>query len=351
MGLPKILIEFKTLAETIIARSERGIVAVILKDNSNNTETYTYTQEKDIVKSHYTAANLTFLQHIFMGNPSKVIVERIRTDGDITTALEKLKNKQWYYLTVPQITEEETNTVVTYIKEMRSQYHKTFKAVLPNCTANNEGIINFATDDIKVDTKTYTSAEFCPRIAGILAGLPLNRSATYYALTEVDSITESETPDSDVDNGKLILINDGTKIKIARGVNSLTTFTEIKGPDFAKIKIVEAVDMIRDDIRNTFEDKFVGKVENSYDNKVVFIAAVNKYFKDLSSRGVLYDKFDNRAEIDIDATREYLSQTKDVSDWEDEKIKTANTGTNVFVKANIQIQDAIEDLNFKIYIE
>ena len=351
MGLPKILIEFKTLAETIIARSERGIVAVILKDNSNNTETYTYTQEKDIVKSHYTAANLTFLQHIFMGNPSKVIVERIRTDGDITTALEKLKNKQWYYLTVPQITEEETNTVVTYIKEMRSQYHKTFKAVLPNCTANNEGIINFATDDIKVDTKTYTSAEFCPRIAGILAGLPLNRSATYYALTEVDSITESETPDSDVDNGKLILINDGTKIKIARGVNSLTTFTEIKGPDFAKIKIVEAVDMIRDDIRNTFEDKFVGKVENSYDNKVVFIAAVNKYFKDLSSRGVLYDHFDNRAEIDIDATREYLSQTKDVSDWEDEKIKTANTGTNVFVKANIQIQDAIEDLNFKIYIE
>ena len=351
MGLPKILIEFKTLAETIIARSERGIVAVILKDNSNNTETYTYTQEKDIVKSHYTAANLTFLQHIFMGNPSKVIVERIRTDGDITTALEKLKNKQWYYLTVPQITEEEINTVVTYIKEMRSQYHKTFKAVLPNCTANNEGIINFATDDIKVDTKTYTSAEFCPRIAGILAGLPLNRSATYYALTEVDSITESETPDSDVDNGKLILINDGTKIKIARGVNSLTTFTEIKGPDFAKIKIVEAVDMIRDDIRNTFEDKFVGKVENSYDNKVVFIAAVNKYFKDLSSRGVLYDKFDNRAEIDIDATREYLSQTKDVSDWEDEKIKTANTGTNVFVKANIQIQDAIEDLNFKIYIE
>jgi len=351
MGLPKILIEFKTLAETIIARSERGIVAVILKDNSNNTETYTYTQEKDIVKSHYTAANLTFLQHIFMGNPSKVIVERIRTDGDISTALEKLKNKQWYYLTVPQITEEEINTVVTYIKEMRSQYHKTFKAVLPNCTANNEGIINFATDDIKVDTKTYTSAEFCPRIAGILAGLPLNRSATYYALTEVDSITESETPDADVDNGKLILINDGTKIKIARGVNSLTTFTEIKGPDFAKIKIVEAVDMIRDDIRNTFEDKFVGKVENSYDNKVVFIAAVNKYFKDLSSRGVLYDKFDNRAEIDIDATREYLSQTKDVSDWEEEKIKTANTGTNVFVKANIQIQDAIEDLNFKIYIE
>ena len=351
MGLPKILIEFKTLAETFITRSERGIVAVILKDNSNTTETYTYSKENEITKSHYTASNLAFLSLIFMGNPSKVIVERIPTDGDLSVALERLKNKQWYYLTVPGIADEEVETVLQFIKEQRTQYHKTFKAVLPNCAAGTEGIINFATDNIKVGAKTYTTSEFCARIAGILAGLPLNRSATYYVLPEVESITESETPDEDIDNGKLILINDGTKIKIARGVNSLTEFTGEKGHDFSKIKIVEAIDMIRDDIRTTFEDEFVGKVENSYDNKIVFIAAVNKYFKDLASRGVLYDQFDNMAEIDVDATREYLSQTKDVSDWDDDKIKTANTGTNVFVKANIQIQDAIEDLNFGIYIQ
>ena len=95
MGLPKILIEFKTLAETIITRSERGIVAVILKDNSNTTENYTYTKESEIVKSHFTAANLAFLSLVFMGNPSKVIVERVQTEGDLSTALERLKNKQW----------------------------------------------------------------------------------------------------------------------------------------------------------------------------------------------------------------------------------------------------------------
>jgi len=351
MGLPKILIEFKTLAETFITRSERGIVAVILKDNSNTTETHTYSKESEITKSHYTASNLAFLSLVFMGNPSKVIVERVSTDGDISTALERLKNKQWYYLTVPGVTEEEKEIVLQFIKEQRTQFHRTFKSVLPNCAADTEGIVNFATDNIKVGTKTYTTAEYCARIAGILAGLPLNRSATYYVLPEVESITESETPDEDVDSGKLILINDGTKIKIARGVNSLTTFTDEKGQDFSKIKIIEAVDMIRDDVRTTFEDEFVGKVENSYDNKIVFIAAVNKYFKDLANRGVLYDKFENMAEIDIDATREYLSKTKDVSEWDEEAIKTANTGTNVFVKSNIQIQDAIEDMNFGIYME
>lgn len=351
MGLPKILIEFKTLAETFITRSERGIVAVILKDNSNTTETHTYSKESEITKSHYTASNLAFLSLVFMGNPSKVIVERVSTDGDISTALERLKNKQWYYLTVPGVTEEEKEIVLQFIKEQRTQFHRTFKSVLPNCAADTEGIVNFVTDNIKVGTKTYTTAEYCARIAGILAGLPLNRSATYYVLPEVESITESETPDEDVDSGKLILINDGTKIKIARGVNSLTTFTDEKGQDFSKIKIIEAIDMIRDDVRTTFEDEFVGKVENSYDNKIVFIAAVNKYFKDLANRGVLYDKFENKAEIDINETREYLSKTKDVSEWDDESIKTANTGTNVFVKSNIQIQDAIEDMKFGIYMQ
>ena len=351
MGLPKILIEFKTLAETLITRSERGIVAVILKDNSNTALTHTYGSESEITKSHYTVANLNLLSLTFLGTPAKVIVERVGTDGTIDEALERLKNKKWSYLAVPGIADEELDTVVNFIKEQRSTYHKSFKAILPNVAADNEGIINFATDNIKAGGKTYTTAEFSMRIAGILAGLPLNRSATYYTLPEVESIQESETPDTDVDNGKLILINDGTKIKIARGVNSLTSTTETKGDDFKKIKIVEAVDMIRDDIRTTFEDDFVGKVENSYDNKIIFIAAINKYFTDLASSGVLYSQFENKAEIDIESTRAWLSQKKDVSAWDDEAIKTANTDTYVFVKANIQIQDAIEDLDFKIYMD
>ena len=351
MGLPKILIEFKTLAETLITRSERGIVAVILKDNSNASLTHTYGSESEITKSHYTAANLNLLSLAFLGTPAKVIVERVGTDGRIDEALERLKNKKWSYLAVPGIADEELDTVVNFIKEQRSTYHKSFKAILPNVAADNEGIINFATDNIKVGSKTYKTAEFSMRLGGLLAGLPLNRSATYYTLPEVESIQESETPDTDVDNGKLILINDGTKIKIARGVNSLTTTTETKGDDFKKIKIVEAVDMIRDDTRTTFEDDFVGKVENSYDNKIIFIAAINKYFTDLASSGVLYSQFENKAEIDIESTRAWLSQKKDVSAWDDEAIKTANTDTYVFVKANIQIQDAIEDLDFKIYMD
>ena len=349
MGLPQILIEFKVKADTAIKRSGNGIVAVILKDATNTTfDTKIYTKEADIVQSHWSTASRDYLSKIFLGNPARVIVERIGTTDNYTDVLARLKNKVWNYLTIPGITAPDATTVASWIKTQRAA-KKTYKAVLPNNAANDEGIINFTTEGIKVGTKTYTAAEYCCRIAGALAGLPLTRSSTYYVLPEVESITESTTPDADIDGGKLILINDGQKIKIARGVNSLVTLPNGKTADMKKIKIIEGMDIIRDDIRSTFEEQYIGE-NNSYDNKVLFISAVNQYFKLLVMQGVLYDKFDNSAEIDIEEQTMWLMQKFDITEWDEEQIKTADTATFIFVLANIRLQDSIEDLKFSIFI-
>jgi len=351
MSLPQILIEFKKLGSSIVNRTSKGTVAVILKDNTNVTfDTKIYSVESEIVTSHFTTANRDFLAKIFLGNPSKVIVERVGTADDYTAALARLKNKQFNYLTIPGIIADDVAVIVTWIKDQRDNFKRTFKAVLPNSVANYEGIINFTTEDIKVGSKTYSASEYACRIAGILAGIPINQSCTYFVLTEVESITESITPDDDIDAGKLILVNDGSKIKIGRGVNSLTTVGATQSEDYKKIKIIESVDIMRDDIRSTFENNYIGKIPNSYDNKVIFIAAINSYFKDLANENVLYDKYDNKAEIDIDATATFLKLSMNIDTWSETQIKQADTGTNVFVMANIKIQDAMEDLKFQIYM-
>ncbi len=62
MGLPEILVEFKTKAETAVQRSENGIVAVILTDDTNTGFTsITYNYEKDIDKTKWSAKNLESL--------------------------------------------------------------------------------------------------------------------------------------------------------------------------------------------------------------------------------------------------------------------------------------------------
>lgn len=358
MGLPEILIEFKAKAESAVRRSQNGIVAVILLDDTKSgaeNSSYKYNYEADIDVGDWTAKNRDYLNKIFLGLPKRVIAERISTADEYETALERLKNKQWNWLAVPGIEQfvEKVEATMKWIIEQRAA-KKTFKAVLPcsvkNLSPNNEGIVDFATDGIKVGANTYSSYEYCARIAGLLAGLSMTESATYQVLAEIEGVTESVTPDADIDAGKFILINDGEKVKVGRGVNSLHILSGDKTEDMKKIKIIEGMDLIRDDIRTTFEENYIG-INNSYDNKVMFVAAVNQYFDSLTRQGVLYDEYDNAADIDVNAQREWLAGKFDISEYSDDQIRKAKTGSYVFLTANIQFADAIENLRFAINME
>ncbi len=350
MGLPQILIEFKTKGTTAVKRSARGIVALILKDDTDTSFTSkAYRSITEIGENEWNSDNRAYIEKAFMGAPSTVLVERVaETAENFSEALQRLQNKKWNYLAVPEV-EGQAAAVEAWIKGERNNAKKTFKAVLPSSGSDHEGIINFATEGITAGGKAYSTAEYCARIAGILAGMPFSRSATYYVLPEVQSITESATPDEDIDGGKLILVNDGEKIKIGRAVNSLVTATADKGEDFKKIKIVDAVDLVRDDIRDTFDSGYVGNVINSYDNKILFLAAVNAYFKELTRMDVLDPEYDNLASIDVEAQRIYLvGKGIDVESMDEQQIKEANTGSLVFAAAAVKFLDAMEDLKFTV---
>jgi len=353
MGLPQINVVFQTLATTAIARSSKGIVALILKDSTDETfVTKIYTDVTEVDSADWTADNLDYIKKTFLGTPSMVIVEREASDAaDYNLSLGRLTNKKWNYGAIPGIIAGDVATISTWVKARRDNDKKTFKFVLPNSVSDHEGIINFTGTGIIVGVDTYTTAEYCCRIAGILAGLPFSRSSTYYALSEVNSITETVTPDADIDAGQLILVNDGEKIKIGRGVNSLTTTTTTKGDKFKRIKIMEAVDLMRDDIRNTFENEYVGHVVNIYDNKVIFVAAINAYFTGLVKTDVLDRTFPPLAEIDFESQKTYLKSIGvDVDSLQDAQIKEYNTGSKVFVKASGSPLDAMEDLDFSMLV-
>jgi hypothetical protein len=358
MGLPEVIIEFRTRGTSAIQRSSKGVVAMILKDATGNFDTKIYKSIEEVESADWTSKNKDYIDKVFMGTPTKIIIERVGLEStDYNSALARLKNKKWNYLTIPELDNADVQNISTWIKTQRNVNKKTFKAVLANNVADDEGIINFTTNDIEVSGTNYTTSQYSARLAGIFAGMSLDRSSTYYALNEVTSIKEHEDPDADIDAGQLILINDGEKIKIGRGVNSLTTTTATKGEEFKKIKIVDAIDLMRDDIRDTFEKHYVGKVNNIYDNKILFLAAVNAYFKELERDNILDPTYGNIAEINIDAQRNYLLgkgyttvDGRSAEDMTEQEIKEANTGSKVFAKASIKFVDTMEDLEFYIYM-
>ncbi|KZL94367.1 phage tail sheath subtilisin-like domain-containing protein [Clostridium magnum] len=357
MGLPNIEIIFKSLATSAVARGERGIVAMIIKDTipAPLTNPIVMTSNTDI-PSGLSTENKAEIQRVFIGYvnpPIKVIAYVIATDAvDYTAAQTYLETVKWDYVCVPSIVAGEVTAFASWIKSCRDTKGLKVKAVLPNCTADHEGIINLATDDIKVGSETYTAAQYCSRIAGIIAGTPLYMAATYAPLPEVTDVPHHTKAEFDalIDAGKLVLMNDGEKIKIARAVNSLVTTTADKGADFKKIKIVDIIDLIYSDIRKTYDDNYVGKVPNDYDHKCLLITAINAYLEGLELQQLL-DRGKNAVGIDMESQKLYLKgQGTDVDTMKDQEIKEANTGSSVLLAGTTRPLDAMEDLVLNLYM-
>ena len=348
MGMPSVSISFTERAVSAVKRGERGIVALIIKDENIPDTNPVICLSNEDVPTTLSEGNQEQIKLALMGYvnaPQKVIVYVLPADAEnYADALNELKKIKFNYLVVPAAsTDNATNDIVSYVKSQRAD-DKLIKAVLPKTQGDNEGIINFATEKVYVNEKEYTTEQYCSRIAGIIAGTPINISCTYAPLLELTDCSRmtKEEMDKAVDEGKLIVWFDGEKVKTARGVNSLVTTTQDKGESFRKIKIVEAMDMIASDIRTTAEDNYLGKYANTYDNKCLLVSAIGNYFNQLKMDGVVSDY---NIEIDIEANRGYLKgKGVDTESMSDDQIKTADTGSFVFLKATVKILDAIEDI-------
>lgn len=311
------------------------------------------------------------------------IVETVTVTVDATVtqadALKKCAHVKFNYICHPTGKPKDQQNLATWVATQRANKHKTFKAVVAKYAADNYGVINFTTggikvlnpayvtaleeaggdesqvDDLIVKYLTYTAAQYTGRIAGILAGLSLDRSATYYTLTEVAEVDDYDDIDSHINNGELCLFDekDDNGVKIARGCNSLTTFTSEVGEDFRFIKIVEAIDLIKDDIRDAFRNDYVGKVKNDYSNKTLFISAIHSYFNGLKGN-VLDTTSSNSNYVEIDYTRNYnyaKAHGKDVDSMTRQQILEVNTGTQVFLTGRITVVNAMEDLFLAFTLE
>ncbi|GAB6150764.1 phage tail sheath C-terminal domain-containing protein [Clostridium novyi] len=352
MGLPEIDINFKSLAQTLMKRSERGTVALVLKDTIGSLTNPVKLDSIEKIPKGLSEDNKEQIKLALKGGyttTKEVLVFIIAKEGKVTEAFTPLMNCKWNYLAIPEIGEE-TEAVATWIKGLRDKKHKRVVAILPNYKADHEGIINFTTDEINTEKKKYSTAQYCGRIAGVLATTPLSISATYFILPEVESIKFIEDADKAIDNGELILINDGEKCKIGRAVNSLTTIAEGKSEDWKKIKIISAMDMIYDDIRTEFENNYVSKYPNSYDYKCLFIVKVNAYFKELELENIL-NKGQNNAELNLTKQKLYIEkQGIKTEKFSEIEIKEYNTGSKLFLGGKISILDAMEDLYFDVEV-
>lgn len=354
MGLPDIVIEFAKKAVTAIQAGEGGVVGIIVKDTPKGA----YVLRAGDKLPELTEDNKAYVERAFLGAPKKVHLYVLPTEAtDYSAAFKYFATKRVNYLCGdPAITKELTTALITWVKAKRKagKIHPVAVLAGDDAKADDPGVVNFGLvggENLNVGEKTFTAPQYCSRIAGLLAGLSYNVSATYKPLSEVTAIPEVDEEsavDDAIDAGKLVLYDNGTGIVIGRGVNSLTTVTQEQTEDLKKIKIVAIQDQITTDIMDTINKSYIGNYPNSYDNKCLLITAIKGYLKQLEDKGWI-EKGKSIMEINVEKQKAYLESVGvDTTDMDEQAIKEANTGSKVFLKGSVSILDAIEDVDIVI---
>lgn len=367
LGLPYLSIVFQEQGIARIERSKRGVVAMVLYDSEAVAGNYTIYTLNDVPEglsdTNRDQIRLALMGYVTTPRKIELVVEASETPDaptfDITSeGFRYLEQVRWDYLTVPFIGDAFASELGTWVKTLNENYQKRCKVVLPNEPMDYHKVINYTTPEVDDGLKVYATNEYTSRITGLIAGTPPQIAATYAPLPELVSCTYYTRDEiaEKIGDGELVLMNDGEKIKVARGVNSLTTTNQILGESFRKIKIVEIMDFMADDIQHTAEDQYLGKYSNSLDHKILLISAIEGYMEVLEKDDLLA-KGSSHVEIDIEAQKAFLKSMgyktidgRTVDEMEEQEIKEADTKDKVFIKAYCKILDAIEEIELRVQI-
>lgn len=161
---------------------------------------------------------------------------------------------------------------------------------------DNYGIINCIVGGIDAAGNMYSSAEMAPQIAGAVAALPLNKAITYKELADIENVTV-ELSDTEICDatlaGSFVLFKDTdpetfeVTVKVERGINTYTSFTEEAGEKLRKIKAISTMAAIDYDIGRYAMKNVLGELDNDADGRAALFSGISQYLETLSNQHVI----------------------------------------------------------------
>lgn len=161
---------------------------------------------------------------------------------------------------------------------------------------DNYGIINCITGGIDAAGNMYSSAEMAPQIAGAIAALPLNKAITYKELADIVDVTVALS-DTEIRTasaaGSFVLFKDTEPetfektVKVERGINTFTSFTEEMGKKLRKIKAISTMTAIDYDIGRYAMKNVLGELDNDADGRAALFSGISQYLETLANQHVI----------------------------------------------------------------
>ena len=374
-GSPKFVLEIEEKAGTAIARSEQGVVGVVLFDDTAGEKEKVYSSSADLKNTDWNAENYKLLKDLaFVGSPFKIIAYRVsetdRANVVLSEILGELESKV-DSIVIPDATEDETDALISYTKSRHNtelgklaldfdQSHF-FSFVATSKVPDHHAIVNCGITGAVVNGTEYSDKKFALAIASMEAGCPISRSITNMKMGFLDKCDVPFEPGKITKQGKITVSTqkDDSGISyyvINRGVTSFITPNTTKQRRFSKVKVVRSLFIITEDLKKAWNN-YKGARLNSYLNKIAFLNAVNAYTESLKEQGILDPDYDNTFDIDLSQHKIYLMTERGISKDEVEKMSEAelrriNTVDIVYARCDeLMPLDCMEDFYGKAIIQ
>jgi len=212
------------------------------------------------------------------------------TANDYMTYFDAVQVYEFNTMALPVEDEAIKVAGASFIKRMRDDEGKKCQLVVAKYNADHEAVINVKNGVILTDG-TVISAEMATAwVAGATAAAGVATSLTYSVYDGAVDVTERYL-NSDIiaalQTGEFLFIEKRGEVVVEQDINSLHTFSTDKGKDFAKNRVLRVLDDIANNAKKTFEDNYIGKVNNDVDGRELFKADRVAYFDNLLAQGAI----------------------------------------------------------------
>ena len=340
-GRPGLYLNFVEAANNTIVAGALGAVAMPYTKTLGGTATvgkfYTVDNEAQAV-ALFGVGNVSAILYALRGGAREVLVYTMATSPTLATftaAWAKFDTQFFDVFVFDQIvTDEIQDAGLDWVQASRATgryFHIVFgcsnasddstpaNGVTRSVRLKDDFAINLVTGAVDGVT-VLNSAQVAPYIAGRVASTPLSASTTYSVTDFTDvsvRLTNTEIKAA-LAGGCLVLVNDGEKVKIERGL--CTSVGKIK-----RTRIQRAVVM---DVSRTAENAYIGKIINNADGQIALISAIRAYMETLAGEGVI-----DPASISVKLSSAYPS-----------------TGDQVYIDMAFRDLDSVEEIYLSVQI-
>lgn len=220
------------------------------------------------------------------------------TGADYQAYLDKIEAYEFNIMGCLSTEKTVKDLFMQFTKRMRDEVGAKFQTVLyRHNKADYEGVISV---ENKALGSNVLESSLVYWVTGAEAGCLVNKSLsnkTYDGDYDVEA-TETQTQlGNGIDAGKFLFHKVGKDINVLTDINTFTSFEKYKNEDFASNQTMRVLDQIAMDIAKLFNKRYLGKVQNTKEDREELWKDIVKHHEELQKLKAIEDFIDENVKV------------------------------------------------------